>query len=243
MGKSTLADALALNGLDWSTARDMGMIRARCGERVQPVFQDPATPASIRVGRSGGSWRSRWRICWAPLPKPLGTHADGSREALMAEVGLPADAALRLPSAFLGRAAATDRDRAGDDPARPALVVLDEAVSGARSAPCEPRMLITLLAAAAKRAAICTAYLFIAHDMALVRTFMADRAGGVARRAGRSRRGSTAKRLMDRSARYLCRRAARRAALVREQNRRRLIPQGGRRGRDQALAALADRRR
>ncbi|WP_116090196.1 ABC transporter ATP-binding protein [Sphingomonas crusticola] len=172
-GKSTLArlalgldqpDAgkVTLGGKDWRTARGTALRAMR--RRVQAVFQDPA--ASFDPRQTVG------RIVAEPLHL-LDAVSPAARAAIVAEalaqVGLPADAAGRLPQAFSGG----QRQRIAIARAlilRPDLIVLDEALSALDDA--LRAEMVSLLLDLQTRLGI--AYLFIAHDMDLVRQ-LADR--------------------------------------------------------------------
>jgi peptide/nickel transport system ATP-binding protein len=170
-GKSTLArlalgleapdrGAVRLAGEDWRRARGRGLRAHR--RRAQAVLQDPATSFDPR--------QTVGRIIAEPLHL-LDAAADRARlvgEALSA-VGLPPDAADRLPQAFSGG----QRQRIALARAlilRPDLIVLDEALS-ALDDRLQADMVALLTRLQAERG---LAYLFIAHDLALVDA-MADR--------------------------------------------------------------------
>ncbi len=147
-------DLLALAGADLRRAR----------RRFQIVFQDP-----------WGSLNPRLRIGEA-LFEPLEVHGLAGRAdralrvaAMLAEVGLPADAGERYPHEFSGG----QRQRIGIARAlapQPELLVADEPVSALDLS--VRAQIVNLLAELQARRGI--AMLFIAHDLALVEQ-IADR--------------------------------------------------------------------
>lgn len=160
-GKSTLARAvLGLERPDTGTVRVDGQPWSRAlRSRVQGVFQDPAA-----------SFDPLWtvgRIVAEPLG--LAPHlAPAARAARVAaaleEVGLPADAVARPPHRFSGG----QRQRIALARAlvyRPAVLVLDEALSALDMA-VRAELVALLVRLQAEHG---LAYLFIAHDLALVR--------------------------------------------------------------------------
>lgn len=170
-GKSTLArlalgldrpDAgtVTIDGQTWRGARGAGLRTLR--RRVQAVFQDPAA-----------SFDPRWtvgRIAAEPLRLLDDTPNPAERAARVIEaldqVGLDADAAQRLPAHFSGG----QRQRIALARAlvlKPDLIVLDEALS-ALDPPLRADMVALLLRL---QRDLRVAYLFISHDLALVRHF------------------------------------------------------------------------
>jgi peptide/nickel transport system ATP-binding protein len=172
-GKSTLArlalgldrpDAgtIALDGTSWSAARGAGL-RALL-RRVQAVFQDPAASFDPRM--------TVGRIVAEPLyllgPIPAAERVAMATQALI-QVGLGPDAANRLPHAFSGG----QRQRIALARAlvrKPDLIVFDEALSALDPALRED--MVVLLQRLQGELGL--TYLFIAHDMDLVRR-LADR--------------------------------------------------------------------
>jgi len=172
-GKSTLAKVL-MRAIEPSAGsvrvdgRDITRLTARAlkpvRRRVQMVFQDPYA-----------SLDPRWTVADI-VAEPLRAHRWGSRRAiaervaaLLAAVGLPADAAGRLPTQFSGG----QRQRIAIARAlalEPDLIVADEPVSALDVS--VQAAIVTLLRDLQKRLGI--GYLVIAHDLALVHQ-IADR--------------------------------------------------------------------
>ncbi len=171
-GKSTAARALLrLVEPDAGAVRDRGEdVRAARGrslialrQRMQIVFQDPYS--SLNPARTIGQ----------TLAEPLRVHrvATGAKAraaagALLEEVGLPAAAASRYPHEFSGG----QRQRIGIARAlalRPELIVADEPVS-ALDASVQAQVLILLKQLQRSRG---LAFVFVSHDLAVVRWFCA----------------------------------------------------------------------
>jgi peptide/nickel transport system ATP-binding protein len=167
-GKSTLARIiLGLDRPDAGTVRIDGAMwhgtSAAMRRRIQAVFQDPA--ASFDPRQTAG------RIVAEPLhlsDMPAAARVQRVTEVL-AQVGLPADAADRLPAHFSGG----QRQRIAIARAlilKPAIIVLDEALSALDEA--LQAEIVDLLLGLQRDLGV--AYLFISHDMRRVRGF-ADR--------------------------------------------------------------------
>jgi oligopeptide/dipeptide ABC transporter ATP-binding protein len=156
--------SVLFDGIDWLALSTRELNRRR--REVGVVFQDPATSLDPRL------------TVGEIVAEPLAIHGIGARSerrslvaGLVASVGLPASALARLPRALSGgqrqrvaiaRALATG----------PRLVVLDEPVSALdvsiRS------QILNLLKSLQRGAPSRPAYLFIGHDLAVVR-WIADR--------------------------------------------------------------------
>lgn len=169
-GKSTLSRALlgllqpseGNISLEGRALADLPEHRWR--PRLQMVFQDPYASLNPRhtVGRT--------------LDRVLRLHRQGNKierrakvEQMLEQVGLPANAADKYPSEFSGG----QRQRIGIARAlilRPKVVVLDEAVSSL-DVSVRAQILDLLMVLKAK---LGLAYLFISHDLAVVR-HVADR--------------------------------------------------------------------
>ncbi|WP_207460071.1 oligopeptide/dipeptide ABC transporter ATP-binding protein [Azospirillum sp. SYSU D00513] len=167
-GKSTFArlclrlieptsGTLAFDGGDLR-ALSPAALRARRRD-MQIVFQDPFASLDPRM-RVGAIIREPLDI------HGVGTRADREREvqALLARVGLPPDAAQRFPHEFSGG----QRQRIGIARAialRPKLLVLDEPVSALDVS--IQAQILNLLAALKRELGL--SYLFISHDLAVIR--------------------------------------------------------------------------
>ena len=178
-GKSTLARlVLALDRPDTGTLgmdgiRYSAITRRELYRRMQAVFQDPST-----------SFDPRWTvddIVAEPLhllpERPSATERTARVASALTAVGLPQDAAIRRPHEFSGG----QRQRIAIARAlilRPSLVVLDEALS-ALDARVRGEILALLIRLQAEHG---MAYLFVSHDIKLVRA-IADRV--IALRNGR----------------------------------------------------------
>ncbi|WP_294393633.1 ABC transporter ATP-binding protein [uncultured Sphingomonas sp.] len=168
-GKSTLArlvlgldraeqGVITIGGQDWRHARGASLRAMR--RRVQAVFQDPAA-----------SFDPAWtvaRIVGEPLRLAATPPSDAERTAMVVEtlgqVGLEADAAMRLPRHFSGG----QRQRIAIARAlilRPNVVVLDEAFT-ALDPPLKAEMAALLQRL---QSDLGLAFLFVSHDLALVR--------------------------------------------------------------------------
>jgi peptide/nickel transport system ATP-binding protein len=190
-GKSTLArlvlalqrpdsGRLAIDGVPYAS-----MSRRALYRQMQAVFQDPAT-----------SFDPRWtisRIVAEPLHlrdvRLTAAESDARVADALAAVGLPDDAAARRPHEFSGG----QRQRIAIARAlilRPALVVLDEALS-ALDARVRGDILTLLIRLQAEHG---LAYLFVSHDMKLVRA-IADRV--IALRNGRIVAEGNARDMLD----------------------------------------------
>lgn len=172
-GKSTLGRAVlrlveptsgtvTLDGVDLTGLGEREMRQTR--RRLQMIFQDPY-----------GSLNPRMTI-GQTLTEPLTVHgiangaeADKAAEEIIAAVGLPADAKDRYPHEFSGG----QRQRAAIARAlmtRPDLIVADEAVSALDVS--IRAQIVNLLRRLQNQFGL--TYIFIAHDLALVR-YVSDR--------------------------------------------------------------------
>jgi oligopeptide/dipeptide ABC transporter ATP-binding protein len=167
-GKTTLALAIlglvpVASGHIRFAGQDLASIprrsRRALGRDLQMVFQDPYT--SLNPARTVGQ----------ALSEPLDVHqtltrAQVRREiaTMLDQVGLPADAADRYPSEFSGG----QRQRIAIGRAlivSPKLVICDEAVSALDLS--IQAQILNLLADLQRNLAV--AYLFVSHDLAVVR--------------------------------------------------------------------------
>jgi oligopeptide/dipeptide ABC transporter ATP-binding protein len=167
-GKSTIANAIArlvvasdgriaLQGIDWLRVRGRALRRSRGS--VQMVFQNPY-----------GSLNPRWPIGRA-VEEPLLLHTNLSRKArraralqLLGMVGLTADFSTRLPRELSGG----QRQRVAIARAiacAPALLICDEPTA-ALDVSIQAQVL-NLLSSLQRELGL--AYLFISHDLAVVR--------------------------------------------------------------------------
>ncbi len=169
-GKSTLARAILrlidptsgsvrFEGVELTGLGARALFRVR--QRMQVIFQDPY--ASLNPRMSAGE-----NIAEGLLLK--GIASRGARAAavadLMAEVGLPAGAAMRYPREFSGG----QRQRIGIARAlavQPTLIVADEPVS-ALDMSIQAQILNLLLDQQERRG---LALLFIGHDLSVIRHF------------------------------------------------------------------------
>jgi peptide/nickel transport system ATP-binding protein len=148
-------------GQDVLAARGRALRTLR--RRMQIIFQDPYSSLNPRrrIGRT--------------LTEPLGVHRIATGEAarqraagLLEEVGLPPAAASRYPHEFSGG----QRQRIGIARAlvlEPDLIVADEPVS-ALDVSVQAQVLMLLRTLQARRG---LAFLFVSHDLAVVRWFCA----------------------------------------------------------------------
>ena len=139
-------------------ALDLAALR-RMRRRMQIIFQDPDGSLNPRlsIGRAVREGIEVHRLA-------RGAEADGRVEALLAEVGLPAGSAARYPHEFSGG----PRQRACIARAlavEPEFIVCDEPVS-ALDVSVQAQVLNLLLDLQARRG---LSYLFISHDLAVVR--------------------------------------------------------------------------
>ncbi len=172
-GKSTLAHAVLrllrpdagrvrLGDLPWSDLDTAALRRAR--PRLQMIFQDPYASLNPRLTVFDCLAEALGVRGAAPVP-----DLRRQVEALLADVGLPADAADRYPHAFSGgqrQRIAIARALAPE----PDLVIADEPVS-ALDVTVQAQILTLLLELARRRA---LSMLFISHDLAVIR-HIADR--------------------------------------------------------------------
>jgi len=155
------AGAVRFGGADVRAARGGALTALR--RRMQIVFQDPYS--SLNPARTIGQ----------TLAEPLLVHgvergaaARAGAASLLEEVGLPAAAASRYPHEFSGG----QRQRIGIARAlalRPELIVADEPVS-ALDASVQAQVLILLKQLQHSRG---LAFVFVSHDLAVVRWFCA----------------------------------------------------------------------
>lgn len=167
-GKSTLGKTLVrlynptdgeiiLDGVDITRLSNSGVRPLR--KNIQMMFQDPAESLNSRF--------SVRRIIREPLDiQKVGTMAERNAkvESLLEKVGLPASAADRYPTEFSGG----QRQRIGVARAialNPKLIVLDEPVS-ALDVSVQSQVLNLLVELQEE---LNMAYIFIAHDLAVVK--------------------------------------------------------------------------
>ncbi len=150
-GGATSFDGQEINRLDGPALRHMR-------RRMQLIFQDPVSSLNprLKVGQI---------VAEGLIAHGIGTHAERRArvEALLAEVGLPPEAATRYPHEFSGG----QRQRIGIARALaldPEFIVADECVS-ALDVSIQAQVLNLLLDLRKKRD---LTMLFIAHDLAVV---------------------------------------------------------------------------
>ena len=167
-GKSTLARVLVrliepdagevrFDGLEWLALSGAKLRRARRG--MQMVFQDPAAAFHPRV-TAGGAIAEALRIHEVAPRRDWPEHVA----ALLRQVGLSPDLA-RRPVATLSGGQRQRVAIARAIASRPKLVVLDEAVS-ALDASVRARVLDLIVQLQEE---LGLAYLFVGHDLAVVR--------------------------------------------------------------------------
>lgn len=158
------AGSIRFDGVDWLALPPRELNRRR--RAVGVVFQDPATSLDPRM------------TVEEIVAEPLVIHGIGTRAErrarvarLLAEVGLPDSARERVPREFSGG----QRQRVGIARAlatEPKLVVLDEPVSALDVS--VRAQVLNLLSDLQEQTPSRPAFLFIGHDLSLVRQF-ADR--------------------------------------------------------------------
>ncbi len=150
---------ILLHGEDWSSAGRGGRTRRRRGHLLQIVFQDPYT--SLDPRQSIGSCLEEALRLHTTLDKPQ--RRDRAAE-LLSSVGLDTRLLPALPGALSGG----QRQRVAIARAlapSPSVLILDEAVSALDVS--VQAQVLNLLADIRERTNV--AYLFISHDLAVVR--------------------------------------------------------------------------